>query len=240
LIEMRVAIAEGISSTTLRTSTDAVFLDRDGKTLYTLTSDTTYPVEPGDQSIQLGSTHLPMAALLDPRAEGIFYLGDRPYRGRLLLIAEAGRLWAVNIVGMRSYLYSVVGSEVSPSWNLQALKAQAVAARSYALTYYFRPINPAYHLGATEYYQVYKGIESEATTTREAVDSTAGEFVSHRGGIVESLYAASEDIVMEAFQGRGMSQLGALDLANRGYTYQQILSKYYPDTGVGRISKETE
>jgi len=158
----------------------------------------------------------------------------------LLLVADGGNLWAVNYINLRQYLHSVVGSEVSPSWPPESLKAQAVAARSYALTYYFRPVTPLYHLGATEYYQVYGGIEREAPATRKAVDGTAGEFVSYRGGIVESLYAASDDIVAEAFQGHGMSQLGALDLAEKGYTYQQILSHYYPKTGVARVQEDVE
>jgi SpoIID/LytB domain protein len=153
-------------------------------------------------------------------------------------VAKDGRLWAVNYVNLRNYLHSVVASEVSPSWNNAALKAQAVAARSYALTYYFRPANPLYHLGNDEYYQVYSGIEREAAQTNAAVDETSGEYVSYKGGIVESLYAASDDIVAEAFQGKGMSQLGALSLANQGYSYETILSSYYPGTAVGKIVQD--
>jgi stage II sporulation protein D len=132
----------------------------------------------------------------------------------------------------------VVASEVSPSWPMEALKAQAIAARSYALTHYFRPASEWYHLGATQRHQVYTGIDREAPPTTQAVDDTSGEFVSYRGGIVESLYAASDAIVARAFQGRGMSQLGALGLAEQGYTYQQILSNYYPGTSVGKIEQD--
>jgi SpoIID/LytB domain protein len=70
-----------------------------------------------------------------------------------MLVASQGRLWAVNYVDMASYLYSVVGSEVSPSWPIESLKAQAIAARSYALAHYFRPASSFYHLGATEQYR---------------------------------------------------------------------------------------
>jgi SpoIID/LytB domain protein len=45
---------------------------------------------------------------------------------------------------------------------------------------------------------------------------------------------------MEAFQGRGMSQLGALNLAEQGYSYEQILSHYYPGTGIGKIAMDQE
>jgi len=239
LIEMRVAIAEGIASTILIPTTNAAVLNREGTPLQTLTAGKTYAVQADSQSLQLNGSRLPPAIMIDPGV-GTFYLGDRSYRGRLLLIADGNNLWAVNLVSMRSYLYSVVGSEVYPDWDMNALKAQAVAARSYALTYYFRPVNEIYHLGATERYQVYKGTERETDTTRQSVDETAGEFVSRRGDIVESLYAASDDIVMEAFAGQGMSQIGAQGLAKEGYPYKQILSHYYPGTGVGRISQDLE
>jgi len=240
LIEMRVAIATGIPSATLRTSTDAVVFDQNGAQLQTLSANTSYAAQPSGNSVRLNSAQLPSVVMIDPSPQGLFYLGDRGYRGRLLLIAEGGNLWAVNFVDMRSYLHSVVGSEVSPSWNMEALKAQAIAARSYGLTYHFKPVHSAYDIGSTERYQVYRGIEREDDRILQAVDATAGEFVSYEGGIVESLYAASDAIVMEAFQGRGMSQLGALDLANQGYSYQQILSNYYPGTEVGRIKQEFE
>jgi peptidoglycan hydrolase-like amidase len=118
---------------------------------------------------------------------------------------------------------------------MAALKAQAIAARSYALTYYFKPAHSLYNIGDDESYQVYAGADKEADTTYQAVDQTAGEFISYRGGIVESLYAASDDIVIEAHGGRGMSQLGALKLAEEGYDYRQILGTYYPGTGLARI-----
>jgi len=240
LVEMRVAIAEGVPSLNLSTPNGAVLLDQKGQMLHKVPTGFSSTVQPDGKSLRLGDWMLPAIVMIDPAVGGQFQLGDRTYRGRLLLVADSGNLWAVNYINLRQYLHSVVGSEVSSSWPSAALKAQAVAARSYALTYYFRPVTPLYHLGATEYYQVYGGIEREAASTREAVDKTAGEFVSYRGGIVESLYAASDDIVADAFQGHGMSQLGALALAEKGYTYQQILSNYYPKTGVARVQEDVE
>jgi stage II sporulation protein D len=235
LIEMRVAIAEGVPSLTLSSSGGLTLLDPDRNPLNSLPAGTSYTIQPTASGISLNGTALPAAILLEPPSSGFFNLGDRTYRGKLLIINDGGELWAVNLVNLRHYLHSVVASEVSPSWPSEALKAQAVAARSYALTYYFKPMSSLFHLGATEYYQVYSGIGREAPEPSQAVDQTAGEFVSYRGGIVESLYAASDDIVAEAFQGRGMSQLGALNLAEQGYTYLQILANYYPKTGVSRF-----
>lgn len=240
VIEMHVAIAQGLPSLTIRTSTNADLLSEKGKRLGQLPAQTSYTAQIDGSSISLGASQLPDVVLIDPGFNGLVSVGDRTYRGRMLLVAHNGGLWAVNYVNLRQYLHSVVASEVSPSWPMDALKAQAIAARSYALVYYFKPVSSFYHLGSDEYYQVYSGIDREAEETREAVDGTSGEFVSYRGGVVESLYAASDDIVAEAFEGKGMSQLGALGLSEQGYTYKQILSHYYPGTGVSRIVLDQE
>jgi stage II sporulation protein D len=235
-IEMHVGIAIGVSSASIGSSTGADVTDEKGRSLHSLAAGTAYPAQAGN----LGAWQIPALVWVEPAAGGVLYLGNKPYRGKFLLASQKGRIWVVNYINLRHYLSSVVGSEVSPSWHMDALKAQAVAARSYALTYYFKPANALYQMGADEYYQVYSGISREADRTQQAVDATAGEFVSYRGGIVESLYAASDDIVAEAFQGKGMSQLGALNLAEHGYSYHQILANYYPKTGVARIEQDHE
>jgi stage II sporulation protein D len=239
-VELHVAIASGAPALTVSVSGSGKLFDQNGTPLQTLKSSQTYTIQAGDRGMSFAGAETPRIAWIVPDPKSVVYVGERGYHGTLLLVADSGKLWAVNYVNLRQYLYSVVGAEVSPSWPIAALKAQAIAARSYALTYYFKPANKLYHLGSDEYFQVYKGIESEANTTYKAVDETAGSFVSYRGGIVESLYAASDDIVAEAFQGHGMSQLGALSLAEKGYTHEQILKNYYPKTGVGRIEIDPE
>jgi stage II sporulation protein D len=239
-VELHVAIASGAPALTVSVSGSGKLFDQNGTPLQTLKAGQNYTVQAGDRGMSFAGAETPRIAWVVPDSKSVVYVGERGYHGTLLLVADGGKLWAVNYVNLRQYLYSVVGAEVSPSWPMAALKAQAIAARSYALTYYFKPANKLYHLGSDEYFQVYKGIESEANTTYKAVDETAGSFVSYRGGIVESLYAASDDIVAEAFQGHGMSQLGALSLAEKGYTHEQILKNYYPKTGVGRIEIDPE
>jgi SpoIID/LytB domain protein len=145
---------------------------------------------------------------------------------------------AVNFVLMYDYISSVVGSEMYVNWPLEALKAQAVAARSYALVHHVRYSKRAYDLDNTQRYQAYLGIAKESNTTQAAVASTTGEFISYNGGIVESLYAASDAIVQAAHGGNGMSQTGAMELASKGYDYTQILGNYYPGTSLSRLVVE--
>lgn len=238
VVEMRVAIAQGTNSVAIATSTTGELLDANGKRLRQLPAMTAYTTQFDGQAINFGEWETPAAVWVQPTQGGLVFVGDRWYRGRVLLMAQGSNLLAVNFINLRDYLCSVVGAEMSPSWYLEALKAQAVAARSYAMTFYFRPASDLYHLGNTEAYQVYAGVDKEANTTCQAVDSTSGQFLSYQGGIVESLYAASDDIVIEAHGGRGMSQTGAYNMAAQGYDYLHILGTYYPGTGLGRFEAQ--
>ncbi|MDX2231484.1 MAG: SpoIID/LytB domain-containing protein [Leptolyngbyaceae cyanobacterium bins.349] len=241
-IQMRVLIQKSASALQVGASDGAGIFDlQSNKLLHELPANSRYEMQADGNGIWLGSVKLPALVWIDPSPTGVTFIGDRGYRGRILIASNGSGMWVVNYVNLQQYLYSVVGSEVSPSWPMEALKAQAVAARSYALTYHLKPVKQdLYDLGDDEYFQVYKGIETEAQTTKQAVNSTSGEFVSYRGGVVESLYAATDDIVMDAFQGHGMSQIGALGLAEQGHSYRQILGTYYAGTGIGRIEMDIE
>jgi hypothetical protein len=160
-----------------------------------------------------------------------------PYAGRLRLIQQDGGLRLVNHLGLERYISSVVGAEMPSSWSMEALRAQAVAARSYALAHMARPANRHWHLGDTTRWQAYRGLGSVHARTQQAAASTAGLILSYQGGIVESLYAATQQIVNEAHGhlGASMSQHGAQDLAEKGYRYNQILGHYYRGASLARL-----
>jgi hypothetical protein len=235
LLEMRVAIANGDSALVVGSSTPAEVIDARNKVLGKLPANEGTNVLPDGQYLRIGKWQTPAGVWLKPTKGGLLYVGDRWYRGDLLLISQGNNLLAVNYVDLESYIASVVGAEVSPSWPMAALKAQAIAARSYALVHYIRPASQLYDLGNTERWQVYRGVSAEWNTTHQAVKETHGVFLSYKGGVVESMYAASDDIVKDVFGGRGMSQNGALNLAQQGYNYKQILGTYYPGTGLAWI-----
>ncbi len=210
-------------------------LDARGRVLGKLPANEGTTVTPNGQNLRIGKWQTPAGVWLKPTKGGFVFVGDRWYRGDLLLASQGSTLLAVNYVDLESYISSVVGAEVSPSWPMDALKAQAIAARSYALVHYIRPASSLYDLGNTQRWQVYRGISAEWNTTRQAVKETNGVFLSYKGGVVESMYAASDDIVTNVFGGRGMSQNGALSLSKQGYSYKQILNHYYPGTGLAWI-----
>ncbi len=238
VLEMRVSLARDVDAIAFATSHGGTLADLDGNSLKTLAPDTTSLAEINGSIVVDGET-MPSAFWIYPDDGGYVAIGSSWYRGRVLVALRERGLIAVNYVLLGEYLYSVVGTEVSSSWPIESIKAQAVAARSYALTHNIRPASEAYFdLDNTQRFQAYKGISREDSITQAAVLATAGEFISYEGGIVESLYAASQEIVDDAHKGSGMSQLGAKDLAEQGYSYQEILGHYYPGTALGRIETD--
>lgn len=118
-----------------------------------------------------------------------FQLQQRRYRGRLQLLLGRGSLQAVNHLPLETYLASVVGSEMPASWPQDALRAQAVAARTYVLRQR-RPAEP-FDVTATTASQVYKGIEAETASTREAVAATRGQVLTYNGSLVNAVFHSS-------------------------------------------------
>ena len=161
----------------------------------------------------------------------------QPYAGRFRVLRGQDGLQVVNHLPLESYIASVVGAEMPSHWNLEALKAQAIAARSYALAHMARPASDHWHLGDTTRWQAYQGLASVTDRTRAATGATAGVILSYQGGIVESLFAATEQISREAHGhlGASMSQHGAQDLAQQGLRYSEILGRYYQGASLARL-----
>lgn len=113
----------------------------------------------------------------------------RTYRGNMELSNLRGSLAVINEVPLEQYLYAVVGGEVSSSWPDEALKAQAVAARSYAMAQGNR-FDVANVVDST-LSQVYNGIGSEAPVIIKAVDATAGEVLMSGGKVVEAVFSSN-------------------------------------------------
>ena len=119
-------------------------------------------------------------------------VGDRSYRGRLLLFRSAdGDLAVVNVLGLEEYLLGVVPCEIGPinGHTLEAAKAQAVAARSFTMTRLGLRKGLGHDLFDSYLRdQEYRGIERETELSRQAVSATRGEVLEFHGDICEALY----------------------------------------------------
>jgi len=112
--------------------------------------------------------------------KNILYVNNTGYRGKVELHNVLGKIYIINVLNIEEYLYSVVPSEMPSSWNIEALKAQAVASRTYS--YYHLLKNKSkniYDLDATVNFQVYKGILTETPSSIEAVTSTSGMIMTY-------------------------------------------------------------
>lgn len=123
-------------------------------------------------------------------------LGERQYRGRIEIGTYGNKsLKTVNVVELEEYLYSVVACEMTASWHMEALKAQAVCARSYAVCSTgfggATNINQPYTINDTTSSQVYRGFNSEHERSIEAVKATEGELLYYKGEPVKGFYSST-------------------------------------------------
>ena len=138
---------------------------------------------------------------------------------------------------LETYVASVVGAEMPRQWHQEALKAQAVAARSYAMAHLARPASTTYHLGDTTRWQVFSGKTSTTSASRSATCETRGIILSYGGGIVESLYASNAEVSAEAHGhlGDSMSQTWAQHIASQGLPFNAILGRSYAGASLARL-----
>ncbi len=124
--------------------------------------------------------------------DGTVTVEGTEYRGGVQFIRRnGGKLTVINIVNIEEYLYGVVGREMSPSWSIEALKAQAVCARGFAISNKNKFADYGFNLDTTTTSQVYAGVSAETESVRRAVDETYGQVLMHGGEIIESIYCAS-------------------------------------------------
>jgi stage II sporulation protein D len=133
----------------------------------------------------LGETVLPGGdVILSPEAPYIFNFNGADYRGKLQLVvnAQGQGFDVINLVPLEPYLAGVVGEEMPDYWEPEALKAQAIAARTYCL-YTKNRFGSGRHwdVGRTQANQVYGGVKAESSQVWNAVNSTAGEVVAIAG-----------------------------------------------------------
>ncbi len=146
-----------------------------------------------DEGLSLGRGVELRIKSYDPRG---IWLGKRRYRGELRVKLHPKNLQVVNYLGVENYLESVVGSEMPKSWPMAALKAQAVAARTYALKTLGK--SGAYDIKSSEANQVYLGVESETSSTRRAVRSTRSLVLVHGGKLINAVFHSSSGGTTEA------------------------------------------
>ncbi len=175
---IRVALADGRKTVTVGSSSGLVL---DGR-------------KPGSGSLELTFTpaDLDRNPLRIRAVDGIVRLNGKRYRGWMELRKKKnGLLLVINDLDIEDYLRGVITSEIPSDWEEEALKAQAVASRTYALYQKGTAGNRPYHIRATVDSQVYNGISGERPQGIKAVRATTGLVVAYQGEIIPAFYHAS-------------------------------------------------
>ena len=189
-IELRIAVKKDVTQVRVGSSTNAIVKDAAGRKLGDITERLSLFAFTNGNKVSLNQWQAEQM-IIEPSDNGYVWLGESWYRGRLRLIIQNNRITAVNLVDLEEYLYSVVGAEAVSSWPIEALKAQAVAARTYALYRTKIAGNRFYDLDATTNSQVYKGVSSEAESTLEAVKATEGQILTYQNEPIMAVFHAS-------------------------------------------------
>ncbi len=118
---------------------------------------------------------------------GTVTVSGRKYKGRILILPDGGGLAVVNEVPLEKYLAGLVNAEISSKWPMEAVKAQVVAARTYAL-YKMGRSEEFYHLRSDVSDQVYLGAAAEDKRALKAVRSTRGEVLKYGNDLIPAFY----------------------------------------------------
>jgi stage II sporulation protein D len=179
----------------------------------------------------LFSSSAPVSFASDDEKNAPMRFNERPYRGRIEVFTNLrGSLTVVNELGLEDYVRGVVANELSPGGYpaIEALKAQAIAARTYALKNRGQFVSQGFDILPTTRSQVYRGLTSENPLSTRAVDETRGIVATYQGEPINALYTStcggrtedSENIFNEA-----IPYLRARECAAEGATFDRFVIK---------------
>ncbi len=191
--KIRVGLSVGQFSSQIESAGKIKVIDGSGKTTVLAPGKHFVSVKQGslyaDQKKLSGST----LSLLAADAKNPVLVNGKKYRGALTVKLNSGKknLTVVNTLPLEQYLYGVVAKEVMPLWPDEAIKAQAVAARSFALYHLDNPDSGDFDLKANEMGQVYGGSAAEHANTSKLVDATSGVAAFYSGQPIQAYFHSS-------------------------------------------------
>ena len=133
---------------------------------------------------------------------------DKEYRGKLQIVhnTRLGTLVPINVLTMDEYLQGVISSEMPVKFPMDALRAQAVLARTYALKHLGKHKAYGFDVCDTQNCQVYGGVSAESERANAAVESTVGETLAYNGKPIESVFSANCGGITQSSKEAGWSE----------------------------------
>jgi len=181
---IRVALVKGADAVTLD-GDGLLATDENGKAVE-LEFPAVFQSERG--RVQSG-TH--SSRLVRLAAAGVLRMNGKSYHGVVELSSQNGKLLVVNQLPLEQYLVGLINSEISSVWPMEAIKAQAVIARTYAVAKRKERLHAYYHLESTVMDQAYHGSDLEDSRASRGVLETAGEVLTYNGSVIQAFYHAN-------------------------------------------------
>ena len=263
---IKIGLQTRVNKTYIGASTPAQIIDaKTNKLLYEMEKMKGYELKPykGMIAIKIDGQYRKIKTdkiIIKPEENGFVSVKRKWYRGSFKIINDDNALTVMNDLPLELYIRGVVPSEMPSRWEFEAHKAQAIAARSYAVANMGKRAKYGYDLKDTPEDQAYGGASAETNRTNKAVTDTEGIVLVCQGKIVPAYYSASaggitknagqvwthdlpfiksvpsyDDGIKKNGHGVGMSQHGANNLAKRGYNGYQILRYFYANTKFARL-----
>lgn len=205
--------------------------------------------------IQINGANFKESICLNPgNMDPSFTLKNNTYRGKIKICPSTvqGKVNIINVVPMEIYLQGVVPCEIIPTWSKDSIKAQAVAARTYALYHKNGYQKAGYDVTDDTRSQVYRGYSAESDATNRAIRDTVGEIITYGGKPIDALFHSNGGGYTENSEdvwGTYIPYLRAVreeksEVVNRNWSKKISLSEFtsqLSDAGynVGRIKEIT-
>ncbi|MBL8917601.1 MAG: SpoIID/LytB domain-containing protein [Myxococcaceae bacterium] len=188
---MRIAIGPEVASVAVQGSGLACGDDVDEADFVSLGREALVIRRRGD-ALTLDDAPLPAGAIRCRAAKSAaLSVNGVKVQGDVVVVNGRLQLVAVNVLPLEAYLAGVLGSEMPKTFPLEALKAQAVAARTYALNKKLEQYGQPFHLGSSVISQVYRGLEADDPRTRQAIEETRGLVLTWQLQPIEAYFHAS-------------------------------------------------
>jgi stage II sporulation protein D len=121
-------------------------------------------------------------------SNGVIFANSNPYRGYLLIVKSGSKVNVINVLYIEDYVKGVLPKEVGADWHIEALKAQAVISRTYAIANLKHHCQQGFDLCSTTHCQVYGGAGAETKNTSLAVSQTRGEVLAFKGNLAQTVF----------------------------------------------------
>ena len=180
---IRIGVLENARSFNLGCEGGLVLVELNSGRTLKLDARTVYMVAASAKGVSVAGKILkpPLRMTSSDKGKYIRINGKRYRDAFLIKKSSKGGIHVINELGLDGYVFGILPQEVGRTWPLEALKAQAVASRSFALHNLHRHDAEGFHLCATVHCQVYGGLDGEKEQTSRAVDQTHNEILLYKG-----------------------------------------------------------